>query len=71
MHTQTSAATGSARHRAEDDLFHYDRSQAPKMPESAPGLFQTKASARYWVVSMRPRWLVGRSQPLLRPRCEG
>ena len=62
---------GTARHRAEDDLFHYDRSRAPKPIECDTGLLSAKASARYWVVSLRPRWLVSPAQPLVRPRCEG
>ena len=71
MSLQNTTYTGTARHRAEDDLFHYDRSQAPKPTECDTGLFSTKASGRYWVTAMRPRWLVSLSQPLVRPRCEG
>ncbi|WP_404289375.1 hypothetical protein ACD578_24690 [Microvirga sp. RSM25] len=70
MSLQNTAFRGTARHRAEDDLFHYDRSRAPKPTEFDMGIFSAKASARYWVVSMRPRWLVNRAQPLARPRSE-
>jgi hypothetical protein len=62
---------GTARHRAEDDLFHYDRSRAPMHTECDTGLSNAKGSARHWVVSLRPRWLFNPSQPLLRPRFEG
>lgn len=71
MSLQSTAYTGTARHRAEDDLFHYDRSRASKLTECDTGLSIAKASARHWVVSMRPRWLLNRSQPLIRPRSEG
>jgi hypothetical protein len=71
MNLQNTTYRGTARHRAEDDLFHFDRSQAPKSTECDTGLSSVKASARYWVVSMRPRWLVNPAQPLVRPRCEG
>jgi hypothetical protein len=70
MSLQNTTYTGTARHRAEDDLFHYDRSRAPKATECDTGLFSAKASARHWVVSLRPRWLLNRSQPLIRPRSE-
>jgi hypothetical protein len=56
--------------RAEDDLFHFDRSRAPKPTDCDTSLASAKASARHWVVSMRPRWLVSLSQPLARPRSE-
>jgi hypothetical protein len=69
MSLQNTTYRETARHRAEDDLFHYDRSRAPKPTECDMDLFSAKASARYWVVSMRPRWLVNRAQPLVRPRC--
>jgi hypothetical protein len=71
MSLQNTAYTGTARHRAEDDLFHYDRSRAPKPMDCDTGVSSAKASARYWVLSMRPRWLVNRAQPLIRPRHEG
>ncbi len=71
MSLQNTTYRGTARHRAEDDLFHYDRSRAPKPTECDIGLFSAKASARHWVASMRPRWLVSPAQPLVRPRCEG
>jgi hypothetical protein len=71
MSLQNTTYPGTARHRAEDDLFHYDRSHAPKPAECVTGLLSGKESARYWVVSLRPRWLVNRAQPLIRPRCEG
>ncbi|MDP8920257.1 MAG: hypothetical protein M3O00_15485 [Pseudomonadota bacterium] len=71
MNLQNTTYRGTARHRAEDDLFHVDRAQAPKPTECDTGLSSAKASARYWVVSMRPRWLVNPAQPLVRPRCEG
>src|SRR5687767_2122661 len=58
MSLQNTTYTGTARHRAEDDLFHFDRSRAPKLTDCDTGLSSTKASARHWVVSMRPRWLV-------------
>jgi hypothetical protein len=71
MNLQNAAYAGTARHRAEDDLFHFDRSRAPKTTDCDTGLFRAKASARRWVAEMRPRWLVGRSQPLVRPRSDG
>jgi hypothetical protein len=71
MNLQNATATGTARHRAEDDLFHYDRSRAPKPTDCETGLSNAKASARSWVVSLRPRWLVNSAQPLVRSRCEG
>jgi hypothetical protein len=71
MSLQNAAFRGTARHRAEDDLFHYDRSRAPKTTDCDTGLASAKASARDWVVSLRPRWLVNQAQPLVRPRCEG
>jgi hypothetical protein len=70
MSSQNTTYRGTARHRAEDDLFHYDRSRAPKPTDCDTGLSSVKASARHWVVSMRPRWLVNQAQPLVRPRCE-
>jgi hypothetical protein len=71
MSLQNTTYRGTARHRAEDDLFHFDRSWAPKPTECETGLSSAKASARYWVVSLRPRWLVKQAQPLVRTRCEG
>jgi hypothetical protein len=71
MSLQNTTYRGTARHRAEDDLFHFDRSWAPKPTECETGLSSAKASARYWVVSLRPRWLVSQAQPLVRTRCEG
>ena len=62
---------GTACHRAEDDLFHYDRSRASKSADCYTGLSSAKASAWSWVVSLRTRWLVNRAQPLVRPRYEG
>ena len=70
MSSQNIANTGTVRHRAEDDLFHYDRSRAPKLIECETGQSGAKASARFWVVSMRPRWLVSMAQPLIRTRFE-
>jgi hypothetical protein len=70
MSLQNTTYRGTARHRAEDDLFHYDRSRAPKPTDCDIGLSSAKTSARYWVVGMRPRWLVNQAQPLMRPRCE-
>jgi hypothetical protein len=70
MSLQSTTDTGTARHRAEDDLFHYDRSRAPKLMDCDTGLSSAKSSARYWVVSMRPRWLLNRAQPLVRSRWE-
>jgi hypothetical protein len=71
MILQNSTNAGTVRHRAEDDLFHYDRSRATKLIECDLGLFSAKVSARSWVISMRPRWLVNLTQPLVRPRSEG
>lgn len=71
MSLQNTLDAGTVRHRAEDDLFHFDRSRAPKLTDCETGLPGGKASARYWVVSMRPRWLVSSTQPLVRPRHEG
>jgi hypothetical protein len=70
MSPQNTTYRGTARHRAEDDLFHYDRSRAPKPTDCDTGLTSAKASAWHWVVSMRPRWLINQAQPLVRPRCE-
>jgi hypothetical protein len=69
QHNSTDA--GTVRHRAEDDLFHFDRSRMPSGTEADTDLFRSKASARYWVIGMRPRWLLGASQPLVRPRHQG
>jgi hypothetical protein len=71
MNHQNATQAGTVRHRAEDDLFHFDRARAPKTTECDIGLFRSKVSARHWVVSPRPRWLTNLSQPLIRPRCEG
>ncbi len=71
MNLENTNHRGSARHHAEDDLFHCDRSRSPKLTECDTGLSSAKASARYWVGSMRPRWLLNRSQPLISPRSEG
>ncbi|PVE20818.1 hypothetical protein DC522_30165 [Microvirga sp. KLBC 81] len=71
MSQQNTAYTGTIRHRAEDDLFHFDRARAPKPTECDTGQLSAKVSARHWVSSMRPRWLVSPAQPLVRPRCEG
>ena len=71
MTLQNAANAGTVRHRAEDDLFHYDRARSPKPTECDTSLFNARASARHWVISMRPRWLINPAQPLLRPRSEG
>jgi hypothetical protein len=71
MHVQNATHAGTSRHRAEDDLFHFDRARAPKTTECDVGLFGAKASAQHWVLGMRPRWLVSLSQPLLRRRSDG
>jgi hypothetical protein len=68
MHLETSRSTGTDRHRAEDDLFHFDRSNAPRTTDCDFGLVRAKASARAWVIGLRPRWLTGAVQPLVRPR---
>jgi hypothetical protein len=47
MSLQNTTYTGTARHRAKDDLFHYDRSRAPKPTECDTGVSSAKASARY------------------------
>jgi hypothetical protein len=70
MIQQNTCSSGTSRHRAEDDLFHFDRSRAPKTTECETGLFCAKASARSWITGMRPRWLVSAAQPLVRPRSE-
>jgi hypothetical protein len=71
MIQQNATHAGTIRHRAEDDLFHFDRSRTPGGTENDTDLFRSKASARYWVIGMRPRWLLGASQPLVRSRCQG
>jgi hypothetical protein len=71
MNLQNATEVGTVRHRAEDDLFHYDRLWASKATECDTGLLSAKASARYWVISMRPRWVGNPAQPLVRRRCEG
>jgi hypothetical protein len=71
MNLQNATQAGTVRHRVEDDLFHFDRARAPKTTECDIGLFRSKASAQNWVRGLRPRWLTNRSQPLVRPRCEG
>jgi hypothetical protein len=71
MSPQNTFYRGTARHRSEDDLFHFDRSRTPKPTECDTGLSGAKGTARHWVISMRPRWLVNQAQPLVRPRCEG
>ena len=70
MNLRNTVDRGTARHRAEDDLFHYDRSRMPGTTECITDLFRSPMSARDWVVGMRPRWLVSASQPLLRPRSD-
>ena len=70
MTQQTTDSSGTTRHRAEDDLFHFDRSRAAKTTECDTGLFGAKASARHWMSGLRPRWLEGKSQPLVRSRSE-
>jgi len=70
MIAQNTAEAGKSLHRAEDDLFHFDRSTAGRTTECDIGLFRSKLSARSWVTGLRPRWLVEASQPLVRPRCE-
>jgi hypothetical protein len=70
MNQQSAKYTGTVRHRAEDDLFHFDRSVVGRSGECDTGLSVSNASARYWVIGMRPRWLMGASQPLVRPRSE-
>ena len=71
MSLQNATEAGTVRHRAEDDLFHYDRFWAPKAAECDTGLFSGKASARYWVINLRPRWTGNSAQPLVRRRSEG
>jgi hypothetical protein len=71
MTLQSTTYAGTSRHRAEDDLFHFDRARAPKATECDVGLFGAKASAQHWVRGPRPRWLVSPSQPLIRPRSDG
>ena len=71
MNLQNATDAGRVRHRAEDDHFHYDRLWAPKATECDTGLFSGKASARYWVINMRPRWTGNSAQPLVRRRSEG
>jgi hypothetical protein len=55
MTLQNAAHAGTVRHRAEDDLFHYDRARSPKPTECDTGLVNARESARHWVISMRPR----------------
>ncbi len=38
MTLQNATIAGTVRHRAEDDLFHYDRARAPKPTECDTGL---------------------------------
>lgn len=71
MRLESSQSTGTVRYRAEDDLFHFDRTNAPRTTDCDFGLFQTKASARTWVVGLRPRWLTGAVQSLVQPRADG
>jgi hypothetical protein len=71
MNLQSATYVGTIRHRAEDDLFHFDRAKAPKTTECDVGLFGAKASAQHWVLDMRLRWLVSLSQPLVRPSSDG
>ena len=61
---------GTIRHSAEDDLFHFDRPSANRLPECDFGLFRAKVSARAWVTSGRPRWLLTGTLPLVRSRAE-
>jgi hypothetical protein len=70
MNPQNATETGKTHHCAEDDLFHFDRVMAGRATECDTGLFKFRVSARSWVTSMRPRWLTGSSQPLVRPRSE-
>ncbi len=70
MNFQNAPEAGRLRHRTEDDLFHYDRLWAHKLTECDTGLFSAKASARYWVISLRPRWTGKTAQPLVRRRHE-
>ena len=71
MSLQNATFTRTARHRAEDDLFHFDRSRAPKPIECSIGLSSAKNLGSILVVSLRPRWLVNQAQTLIRSRCEG
>ena len=71
MSPQTVTHSGTMRHCAEDDLFHFDRSRVPRNSECETGWSGSRICARSWVIGMRPRWLQGQSQPLVRPRCEG
>jgi hypothetical protein len=71
MNHQNATHAGTIRHRADDDLFHYDRSITGRTTECDAGLFRSKASVRAWVNGMRPRWLIGSSQSLVRPRSDG
>jgi hypothetical protein len=43
MSLQNTIYRETARHRAEDDLFHYDRSRASKPTECDTGLSSAKA----------------------------
>jgi hypothetical protein len=70
MNQQNPIDAGTVRHRAEDDLFHYDRANLARSIEPDAGPFRAKGSARAWVRGFRPRWLIGAAQPLLRPRTE-
>jgi hypothetical protein len=67
---QNAFSAGSVRHRAEDDLFHFDRANAPKQVDCETGLSRTPNSAQLWVRSLRPRWLTGACQPLVRSRMD-
>jgi hypothetical protein len=68
MHDQNVISSVSKRHRAEDDLFHFDRRITGPESEWDRGLFSAKTSAQRWVRGFRPRWLINGTQPLLRPR---
>lgn len=70
MMQQSATNEGSNRHRAEDDLFHFDRAMIPRSTGCDTGLFKAKLSARTWVTGLRPRWLRESPQPLVRPRTE-
>jgi hypothetical protein len=47
MSLQNTTYRGTARHRAEDDLFHYVRSRTPKPTDCDIGPSSAKTSARY------------------------
>ncbi len=67
MNPQNATYAGTIRYRAEDDLLHFDRSKVPKATECETDLSKPTASAQSCVRNLRPRWLISRSQPLVRP----